>query len=339
MYIKHIDKQAINDYLNDPYMTVKELANKYSCSACTMSKFLKANKVNIRTNVSKSKNELERIKYKNDYEAGMSINEIAKKHNVCSHTVRNNLKKEEIYKAPHYTEYKHNYNYFNNIDDEHKAYWLGFIFADGCIRTDHRQYGLTIELNKIDILHLKKFRDDISANVPITTRKNRQNMCAIKISAKETIKDLDKYGCISNKTYEGIFTDHILNLDIEFKKAFLRGYLDGDGYIDKKRYRIIYTVKQLKIAEQIKDLICEVSGVKANIRKEKNYYRINIENKKGVMGFLNSIYNNATVFLNRKYEIYLVKQPSQAETPERISAELSGELLMDLYESTDTILC
>ena len=45
------------------------------------------------------------------------------------------------------------------------------------------------------------------------------------------------------------------------------------------------------------------------------------------------------MFLNRKYEIYSTKQPSQAETPEKISAELSGELLTDLYESTDTIIC
>ena len=339
MYIKHIDKQAIEEYLNNPNITIKELAEKYDCAVSTMSKFLKSNNVKIRTNVAELRAKNDRKKYSKDYKAGMSVGEIAKKYGVCTHTIRRNLKMDNIYKEPEYMNYKHNYSYFENIDNEHKAYWLGFIFADGCIRTDNGQHNLTIELNRIDLLHLRKFRDCIEANVPITTRKNRQQMCAIKISSIKTIEDLAKYGCIPNKTFDGVFTDKILNLDTDLKKAFLRGYLDGDGFIDKKRYRIIYTVKQLKVAEQLVDLIYEVCGIKARIRKEKTYYRVNIESKKGTMDFLNSVYENATMFLNRKYEIYLAKQPSQAETPEKISAELSGELLTDLYKSTDTIIC
>lgn len=339
MYIKHIDEQAIEEYLNNPNITIKELAKKYNCAASTMSKFLKSNNVKIRTNVAELKAKSDREKYTKDYKEGMSINKIAKKYGVCTHTVRRNLQIDNVYKEPEYMKYEHNYSYFDNINKEHKAYWLGFIFADGCIRTDNRNHTLSIELNRIDLLHLKKFRNCIEANVPITSRKNRQQMCAIKISSIKTIEDLAKYGCIPNKTFDGVFTNNIFDLNIDFKKAFLRGYFDGDGFIDKKRYRIVYTVKQLKIAEQLVDLIYEVCGVKAKIRKEKTYYRVNIESKKGTMDFLNSIYENATMFLNRKYEIYLTKQPSQAETPEKISAELSGELLTDLYESTDTIIC
>ena len=38
---------------------------------------------------------------------------------------------------------------------------------------------------------------------------------------------------------------------------------------------------------------------------EKSYYRLVIENKKGYYDFLDDIYSNATVFLDRKYEIYI----------------------------------
>ena len=29
--------------------------------------------------------------------------------------------------------YSCNYNYFKTIDSEDKAYWLGFMYADGCV--------------------------------------------------------------------------------------------------------------------------------------------------------------------------------------------------------------
>ena len=61
MYIKHIDKQAIEEYLNNPNITIKELAEKYDCAVSTMSKFLKSNNVKIRTNVAelRAKNDIE----------------------------------------------------------------------------------------------------------------------------------------------------------------------------------------------------------------------------------------------------------------------------------------
>ena len=35
---------------------------------------------------------------------------------------------------------KYNENYFETIDSEDKAYFLGFIFADGCITNDVKKY-------------------------------------------------------------------------------------------------------------------------------------------------------------------------------------------------------
>jgi len=38
------------------------------------------------------------------------------------------MKKRQYFKGRSY-----NINYFENIDSEDKAYWLGFIQADGCL--------------------------------------------------------------------------------------------------------------------------------------------------------------------------------------------------------------
>ena len=75
----------------------------------------------------------EKCKYIIDYNKGLKISEIANKYNVDSHTVINHLKNAKIYKSPKYLDYNFNTTYFKNIDDEHKAYWLGFIYADGSI--------------------------------------------------------------------------------------------------------------------------------------------------------------------------------------------------------------
>jgi len=47
-----------------------------------------------------------------------------------------------------------NHNFFETIDTEEKAYWLGFIAADGGLASNI--YRLTIGLNQKDQNHLEK---------------------------------------------------------------------------------------------------------------------------------------------------------------------------------------
>lgn len=59
-------------------------------------------------------------------------------------------------------------NYFNSIDSEDKAYWLGFIFADGCISVSEGiERIFSIRLSVRDIMHLEKFKVYIKTNKPI----------------------------------------------------------------------------------------------------------------------------------------------------------------------------
>lgn len=121
---------------------------------------------------------------------------------------------------------KHLYNcnetIFKNIDNQNKAYWLGFLLGDGHITK--RNY-LKLELANKDIDQLEKFKMFMSANNPI--KNSAKNCSYININYKNVSYDLSKYGIINNKTYITKTPD----IDILLLKHFYRGVLDSDGWI------------------------------------------------------------------------------------------------------------
>lgn len=60
--------------------------------------------------------------------------DVQKKYGICYASIYNTIKK---YNLPYNKTYGRsiffNEHFFHNIDTEEKAYWLGFIFADGSI--------------------------------------------------------------------------------------------------------------------------------------------------------------------------------------------------------------
>lgn len=61
---------------------------------------------------------------------------------------------------------KFNEHIFDNIDTEEKAYWLGFIFADGYISSLNAKYKNVFELSLSikDLNHIKKFNSFMEYN-------------------------------------------------------------------------------------------------------------------------------------------------------------------------------
>ena len=67
-----------------------------------------------------------------------------------------------------------NHSYFNVIDSEDKAYWLGFLFADGCVRKTKTGSQVVLKLSVKDENHLIKFKNDlIQCNVICASAKSK----------------------------------------------------------------------------------------------------------------------------------------------------------------------
>ena len=120
-----------------------------------------------------------------------------------------------------------NKNYFKNIDTEEKAYWLGFIAADGCVyKMSKNAYRLQINLSAVDIGHLELFNDCIESDYIITQKKvNNSDTCILKISSKEFTDNLINLGITPNKS----LIVQMPNISQDLIRHFIRGYFDGDG--------------------------------------------------------------------------------------------------------------
>jgi len=116
--------------------------------------------------------------------------------------------------------YTAKYNFFNVIDTEEKAYWLGFITADGHI-SDRE---LRIQLSIKDKNHLEKFLTAIESTHPIY---DYETSSLVAIKSREIAKDLHRYGLTSTKTYS--VKPHLLPKNLS--RHYWRGIFDGDGHI------------------------------------------------------------------------------------------------------------
>lgn len=196
---------------------------------------------------------------------------------------------------------EYNRNIFNKIDTEEKAYWLGFILADGCI---FRQE-LRIKLGIKDINHLKKFcnfigLDEKSIKI-VTHTTTKKKLCKVILASKELCDDLRKHGIHEKKS---MYEEPYLNLDKNLFSHYLRGFFDGDGGIAHDFSRIAFTSSRKMNSFLRKYFIKNLSIRKTKILTKGKITDFAIYNKEDKLKVLDYLYKNSSIYLDRKYELY-----------------------------------
>ena len=214
--------------------------------------------------------------------------------------------------------YYFNENYFETIDTEEKAYWLGFIAADGSINksSKYNSFRLVISLSIIDIKHLEKFLHAINGeNIPIMTIVNRSGFsndngtvcCRITINSYKLCSDLMKYNIHQNKSYD----IDIPEIENKLIKHYLRGFVDGDGsfhyHYDQKnnRYRYSFEIVGasmcfMKNAQEF--LFQNNINVYIYVRKSNKSIRLMSGSRKTICDIIHFLYDNSIIYLDRKYQ-------------------------------------
>lgn len=205
--------------------------------------------------------------------------------------------------------YNINHDYFDSINSEEKAYWIGFIYADGWISARKTNfissYVLGICLRQADINHLYKLRKSLYPNndKPIYQRRNE---ATLEVNSKYLYNSLVNHGLTPNKS----LTLNFPNIQEDLLRHFIRGYFDGDGWIsvaNKFRclnigflgtYQFLYTLQEI--------FVSKLGINKINIRKDKPNGNIYLFSKTGkdALSICRWLYSNINICLDRKMDLY-----------------------------------
>lgn len=250
-----------------------------------------------------SKEQLEK-----DYKEFKSSNKIAEKYNVNQKTVLNLMKHFDIKTIGSQGARKHNFNhdYFENIDTEEKAYWLGFIMADGCVYKGSDKYSLRLQINLKgdDKEHLEKFQKAIGSNYKIQLKDCKGSSVAIlKINSTKMCNDLINLGVIQRKSIVCEYP----NINEKYNKHFIRGYFDGDGCITStdRNTRLSWKFSIVGgegMLNSIKDKLPE--DISIYDRKNQNVVYLETGSHERINNVMDWLYENSKTYLDRKYSKY-----------------------------------
>ena len=238
-----------------------------------------------------------------DYQGDMRFQDIRKKYRIHSSTLNNIFYKYGIEKV---RKRKRNINkdFFETIDSEEKAYWLGFLFADG-YNDENRGY-IDVTLSPKDEAHLMKFKEAVSSEHPITKKKVgaydavRLNFCSRKMS-----NDLANHGCVQAKSLILEFPTSVPN---ELIHHFIRGYFDGDGSIvvnlDKWTFHT-HLVGTERFLERVR---LESGMTNTKLLRKGSVLTLTHGGRQNALKVFKYLYKDATIYLERKYNKFLLCQ-------------------------------
>lgn len=168
----------------------------------------------------------------------ISLNKIQKQFHISADRLKSILEENDVHIRSHREsrfQYPFNENYFDNIDTPDKAYFLGFIYADGFVLKNHDKgrghnvLGITLAETE----PLEKINKYIECNKPIFSftqdgyKKDSQKY-RLTFPSDHLVESLKKWGCTERKTFTIKFPDFLPENLIHH---FIRGYFDGDGSV------------------------------------------------------------------------------------------------------------
>ena len=242
----------------------------------------------------------------------MTMKQVEDKYELSHPTITKILKD-----VPKYTKAKLNNpnmkeHFFQEINEEAKAYFLGLLISDGNVFKDNtgRQASISITLDLKDEYMLEKFKEVLQANTSVGH--DGRGCGQIAVRSNIMAEDLAKYGVVPRKSYN----TYLPLISKEMMPHLIRGIFDGDGSIMAKpnpsndgHNRFLHSISFCgthQLMEDISNYILENLGIKTAVYdyKDRNLSELKIQNIDNIAKFGYWIYRNSTIFLNRKKDIF-----------------------------------
>lgn len=238
------------------------------------------------------------------FTSGLSIRDLCKKYGINRMFFGGYLlaKGVDVYsRKSHVNDY-----IFEKIDNEEKAYWLGFMYADGSVCKFRTSYRIELSLQEGDIEHLRKFAKFLGLQKEPAYRE-KQKAYRIMFGSRKVAEDLISLGCTNKKSLTLKFPTKVPD---ELLQSFIRGYFDGDGCLSVIKHpfkkspnmAILGTIEFLTSLRNYLKL-GEMPIKKCKRNDSNNYYmKFHVDDARK---FLHYIYDNANIYLQRKYDKFL----------------------------------
>lgn len=251
----------------------------------------------------------------NQYLLKISVLKIAREYRVTTSSVFNILKRNGINQRNGSVVYPFkNENYLDFIDTQEKAYLLGLITADGCVRNGKTQIVIALQEEDKDILekYSKIILGENSVKIKQARGQRRKKMAWFYFSSKRLVDRITALGINSNKSFD--CDPKIENFNKDLFKAYLLGLNDGDGaiYMNKTRKTrsvIFALICSIKLCEKLHSKIKEFLGINLHIYPKKvrggelRYLRL--QKRDLCLKLLDWLYSCDVDCLKRKKNVYL----------------------------------
>ena len=233
---------------------------------------------------------------------------LSEKYDIPSTTLLSWIKKKNItiYNKSHQTAVDE--TVFDSIDTEEKAYWLGFIYADGCIHSNNR---IEVSLSSKDFNHIKKYAKFLG-DEGYAKLTHHNTKCRVVFRSKHVYNVLNSYGCSPKKSLTVLFPKESIFKHKCLIKDFIRGYVDGDGCLstpyfkaNKKAYACLNCVGTKEFLTTLLTYLPTSKQIKLNLQHKNspvNCYNFFIW--KDVIPVITYLYEDSKIYLDRKYNKY-----------------------------------
>lgn len=206
-----------------------------------------------------------------EYENHKSMNQIAQMFGVYKGTVGVWL--DELGIERRTRKWPLNEHYFDVIDEPEKAYWLGFLAADGYVHDERGE--LNLQLQERDKGHLEKLKKALQCEIPLMTihcshAGKPLTHYRFSIKCRKMVDALKQWNIVQNKSF--ILTPPT-GIDEDLMRYWIIGYLDGDGCVEnaKKRIRIRFT-GTMAVLQYIKDFFHSTNTIRLEHRCANTYH-------------------------------------------------------------------
>lgn len=243
------------------------------------------------------------------YDEKMSQENIAKLYHTTQSVIQRRFVKEgwktrDMCQC--HRKYHLNEHLFDVIDSPDKAYCLGLWYADGCNQPENDS--IKIELQSRDVDVLLKMKNFLGSDHPLKFRpadksKNRiQDTYTLVIHSKYMCNRFNELGFVPHKS---LILDFPYWMDQDLIPYMLRGYIDGDGWVQKY---IVGFMSTDKFCIGVKQYLNSI-GLDCSIYDMKKHYNehtktVNIQ-KKYLVPLATKMFADGSIFMQRKLDKYL----------------------------------